>query len=116
MIFPEALADESEFDRFRHAIDVPLLANMTEFGKSRLLSRRVLEELGMNLVIYPVTLLRIAMGAVERALSTIGKDGSQEALVGEMQSRARLYEIIDYAGYAAFDESVSNFSLEAKGN
>lgn len=116
MIFPEALSDESEFERFRKAIGAPLLANMTEFGKSKLLSRRVLEELGINLVIYPVTLLRIAMGAVERALSTIGKDGSQEALVREMQSRARLYEIIDYAGYAAFDESVFNFTLGTKGN
>ena len=67
MIFPEALADESEFERFRKAIDVPLLANMTEFGKSKLLSRKALEDLGMNVVIYPVTLLRIAMGAVERA-------------------------------------------------
>ncbi len=116
MIFPEALADKSEFERFRKAIDVPLLANMTEFGKSELLSRNTLEELGMNLVIYPVTLLRIAMGAVERALSVIQKDGTQAGIVDEMQTRARLYEIIDYAGYAAFDESVFNFTVETKGN
>jgi methylisocitrate lyase len=116
MVFPEALTDESEFERFRKAIDVPLLANMTEFGKSKLLSRRTLEELGMNLVIYPVTLLRVAMGAVERALAAIEEHGTQEGLVDEMQSRARLYEIIDYAGYAAFDETVFNFNVETKGN
>jgi methylisocitrate lyase len=116
MVFPEALADESEFERFRKAIDVPLLANMTEFGKSKLLSRQTLEELGVNLVIYPVTLLRVAMGAVERALSTIQDDGTQSGLVDEMQTRARLYEIIDYAGYAAFDESLVDFNIETEGN
>lgn len=116
MIFPEALADESEFERFRKAIDVPLLANMTEFGKSKLLSRKALEDLGMNVVIYPVTLLRIAMGAVERALTAIQKDGTQAGIVDEMQTRARLYEIIDYEGYVAFDQSVFNFNVETKGN
>ncbi|MGA8296180.1 MAG: methylisocitrate lyase [Acidimicrobiales bacterium] len=116
MVFPEALADESEFERVRKAIDVPLLANMTEFGKSKLLSRRVLEDLGINLVIYPVTLLRVAMGAVERALKVIRDDGSQARLVDEMQTRARLYELIDYAGYVEFDESVSNYRLDEKGS
>lgn len=115
MIFPEALADESEFELVREAIDVPLLANMTEFGKSKLLTRRTLENVGVNLVIYPVTLLRVAMGAVERALSTIQGDGGQAGLIDEMQSRARLYEIIDYAGYAAFDDSIFNFTVETKG-
>jgi methylisocitrate lyase len=116
MIFPEALAGESEFERFRKAVDAPLVANMTEFGKSKLLSRQTLTDLGMNVVIYPVTLLRVAMGAVERALSTIEREGTQEGLIEKMQSRARLYEIIDYAGYAAFDESVFNFTIDSKGN
>jgi methylisocitrate lyase len=116
MIFPEALVDESEFERVRKAIDVPLLANMTEFGKSKLLSRRVLTDLGINLVIYPVTLLRVAMGAIERALVAIHDDGTQERLVDSMQTRARLYELIDYAGYAEFDESIFNFTIEKKGN
>jgi methylisocitrate lyase len=115
MIFPEALTDESEFERFRKAIDVPLVANMTEFGKSKLLARSTLEQLGMNLVIYPVTLLRVAMGAVERALLAIEEDGTQAGLIDEMQTRARLYEIIDYAGYATFDESIFNFTIETKG-
>lgn len=116
MIFPEALANESEFERFRKAIDAPLLANMTEFGKSQLLSRPVLEDLGVNVVIYPVTLLRVAMGAVERALSVIKDEGTQEGIVESMQTRARLYELLDYATYADFDESIFNFTLDEKGN
>jgi len=111
MIFPEALADEGEFEAFRRAIDVPLLANMTEFGKSRLLGAAALESLGMNVVIYPVTTLRLAMGAVEDGLRTIAGDGTQEALVGRMQTRARLYELLGYADYAALDAEVFNFSL-----
>ena len=81
MVFPEALADEAEFAAFRAAIDVPLLANMTEFGKSPLLSAATLESLGFNLVIYPVTLLRLAMGAIEDGLRTLLAEGSQASLV-----------------------------------
>ncbi|WP_207453866.1 methylisocitrate lyase [Desertivibrio insolitus] len=108
-IFPEALEGEREFEAMRAAIDVPLLANMTEFGKGTLLTREQLASLGMNIVIYPVTLLRLAMGAAERGLDTIKAEGTQESLLGEMQHRARLYELIDYAGYNAFDESVFTY-------
>ena len=65
LIFPEAMADEADFERFRAAIDVPILANMTEFGKSKLLDAKTLANLGVNVVIYPVTLLRLAMGAAD---------------------------------------------------
>lgn len=116
MIFAEALAGESEFEQIRKHLEVPLLANMTEFGKSTLLSRAVLEGLGINLVIYPVTLLRVAMGAVERALDEIANKGTQSGLIGEMQTRSRLYELVDYAGYAAFDESIYNFTIDEKGS
>jgi methylisocitrate lyase len=113
MIFPEAMADESEFEAVRTAIDVPLLANMTEFGKSDLLGASTLAALGINVVIYPVTLLRIAMGAVEAGLTTIREAGTQASLVASMQTRSRLYEVIDYAAYDVFDESVYNFQLDA---
>ncbi len=103
MVFPEALASEAEFAAFRVAVDVPLLANMTEFGKTPLLGADVLESLGIALVIYPVTLLRLAMGAVEEGLRRLLDDGSQQGLVGSMQTRARLYELIDYEGYNVFD-------------
>ncbi|MCW2950670.1 MAG: methylisocitrate lyase, partial [Thermoleophilia bacterium] len=84
---------------------------MTEFGKSELISASRLEALGYNMVIYPVTTLRIAMGAVERGLRHIAETGSQQALVPEMQTRARLYELIRYEQYTLFDSSVFNFNL-----
>jgi methylisocitrate lyase len=111
MIFAEALTDESEFEAFRAGVDVPLLANMTEFGKSKLLDAATLERLGVNVVIYPVTTLRIAMGAVEAGLRTIAADGTQASIVPAMQTRARLYELLDYADYNQFDSSVFNFTV-----
>jgi methylisocitrate lyase len=109
MLFPEALADEREFEAVRRAVDVPLLANMTEFGKSKLLDARTLADLGVNLVIYPVTGLRLAMGAVEDGLRRLRDDGTQAGLVDRMQTRARLYELLGYADYAALDQDVYNF-------
>ena len=82
---------------------MPLLANMTEFGKSPLLDVATLERLGVNVVIYPVTTLRIAMGAVEAGLRTIAAEGTQSSVVPAMQTRARLYELLDYDGYDARD-------------
>jgi len=111
MIFPEAMAGEAEFEAFRKALDVPLLANMTEFGKSKLLSKSQLESLGYNLVIYPVTTQRLAMFAVEQGLNAIKKDGSQEAVLDKMQTRSRLYEVLGYEDYNNFDSSLYNFKL-----
>jgi methylisocitrate lyase len=111
MIFPEALATPQEFETFRKAISVPLMANMTEFGKSPLLSIKQLSELGYNLVIYPVTTLRLAMKAIEDGLTTIALEGTQEPIVGEMQTRKRLYELLGYDKYAAIDEALFNFKL-----
>ncbi|MEU6483570.1 methylisocitrate lyase [Streptomyces sp. NPDC046887] len=110
-VFPEALADEAEFAAFRAAVDVPLLANMTEFGKGPLLDARTLEDLGYDIALYPVTLFRLAMGAVEDGLRTIATEGTQESLLPRMQTRSRLYEVLGYEEYAAFDSSVSDFTL-----
>lgn len=110
-IFPEAMADLSEFEAVRTAVDVPVLANMTEFGKSELFTTEQLASVGINLVIYPVSLLRIAMGAAERGLETILSEGSLKSEVAGMQTRARLYELLDYEAYNAFDSSVFNFTL-----
>ena len=110
-IFPEAMAGLEEFAAMRAAIDVPILANMTEFGKSDLFTTRQLADVGVNLVIFPVSLLRLAMGAAERGLDTILSEGSLTSRVPEMQTRARLYELVDYAGYASFDERVYTFDL-----
>jgi methylisocitrate lyase len=109
MLFPEALADEREFEAVRRAVDVPLLANMTEFGKSKLLDAGALADLGVNLVIYPVTGLRLAMGAVEDGLRRLRDDGTQAGLIDRMQTRARLYELLRYADYSSFDRDIHNF-------
>ena len=110
-IFPEAMAGLEEFAAMRAAVDVPILANMTEFGKSDLFTTQQLADVGVNLVIFPVSLLRLAMGAAERGLDTILAEGSLTSRVPEMQTRARLYELVDYAGYASFDERVYTFDL-----
>jgi len=114
MIFPEALANEQEFEAFRKAVKVPILANMTEFGKTKLLNAQQLESLGVNLVIYPMTNFRLAMKAIEDGLVKIKEDGTQEALVPQMQTRARLYEILRYESYNKLDQSIYNFSLSKK--
>lgn len=112
MIFPEALHDEGEFAVFRQSLTVPLLANMTEFGKSPLLTTQQLEELGYNLVIYPVTGLRLAMKAVEEGFTILKNHDSQGSLLSQMQTRKRLYELLQYEKYAQFDQTVYNFTLE----
>jgi methylisocitrate lyase len=110
-IFPEAMADLAEFEAVRKAVDVPILANMTEFGKSELFSTQQLADVGINIVIYPVSLLRIAMGAAERGLDALVAEGSLNSQVPQMQTRARLYELLDYESYNAFDTSVFNFKV-----
>ena len=111
-IFPEAMADLAEFEAIRAAVDVPILANMTEFGKSELFSNEQLANVGINLVIYPVSLLRLAMGAAERGLETIQREGSLNSEVATMQTRARLYELLDYEAYNSFDTSIYNFEVK----
>ncbi|GGK28886.1 2-methylisocitrate lyase [Pilimelia terevasa] len=110
-VFPEALADEAEFAAFRAALDVPLLANMTEFGKGPLLTADTLRGLGYNLVIYPVSTLRLAMGAVESGLRRIAADGTQAAVVAPMMTRSRLYDLVGYAHYAQVDADIASFTL-----
>ena len=112
-IFPEALADLGEFEQVCAALDVPVLANMTEFGKSALFTREQLASAGVAMVIYPVTLLRAAMGAAERVLETIAAEGTQEPRVPEMLTRARLYELVEYESYTRFDSSVFDFEVPA---
>ena len=111
MIFPEALVDAAEFAAFRAALNVPILANMTEFGKSKLLTVSELANLGINMVIYPVTTLRLAMGAIEEGLGVLSREGSQESLLDRMQTRARLYQLLRYEEYNRFDSSIFNFTL-----
>src|SRR6201999_3469185 len=94
LLFTEALAGPADFEKFRAAVDVPLLANMTEFGKSELLTTSQLTDIGYNVVIYPVTTLRLAMLAVEDGLCEIDAKGTQSDLLDRMQHRTRLYELL----------------------
>jgi methylisocitrate lyase len=111
LIFPEALGDEAGFERFRAAVDIPILANMTEFGKSKLLDAKTLSNLGINIVIYPVTLLRLAMHAAGEGLTALAEHGTQEQLLDRMQHRRDLYDLLDYQAYNAFDTGIFNFEL-----
>lgn len=111
MIFPEAMQDEKEFEAMRKAIKVPLLANMTEFGKGKLYSKTELENLGYNMVIYPVTTLRLAMGATEKGLDIIKSTGSQNGALDLMQTRKQLYDLTSYEDYNQFDQNIFNFKL-----
>lgn len=112
VIFTEALQDEGEFEAFRKAVKAPLLANMTEFGKSKLLTVKQLENLGFNIVIWPVTTLRLAMKAQEKGLQHILQHGNQEQILDQMQHRKELYELTKYEDYNAFDQSIYNFKLK----
>jgi methylisocitrate lyase len=112
-VFPEAMRTLAEFEAMANALDVPILANMTEFGKSELFSTEQLRSAGVNIVIWPVSLLRTAMGAAGRALDTLNEEGHLTSKLGEMQHRADLYELIDYESYNHFDSGVFNFTLDS---
>ena len=112
MIFPEAMKDESEFEKIRKKTKGYLLANMTEFGKSKLLNKKQLENLGYNVVIYPVTTQRLAMMNVEIGLKSIFKDGDQNKVIDKMQTRKRLYELVEYEKYNTPDKKITDFSTE----
>ncbi len=112
IIFPEALKDEIEFEKVRKSLSSYLLANMTEFGKSKLLNYKDLENLGYNIVLYPVTTQRLAMKNVEDGLRAIFTDGHQNNIIDKMQTRKRLYELVDYEKYNSLDEKIYNFNTE----
>jgi len=112
IIFPEAMKDEKEFEKIRKNSKVSLLANMTEFGKSKLLSANELQNLGYNIVIYPVTTQRLAMKNVEDGLKTIFKDGHQNNIIDKMQTRKRLYELVEYEKYNTPDKKITDFKTD----
>lgn len=114
VIFPEALESEEEFAEFASRIKAPLLANMTEFGKSPLIEAWKLEKMGYKFAIYPVTLLRVAMHSMKKALSIIREKGTQKELIPEMLTRKELYELIGYHEYEEFDEKMFKNIKEEK--
>jgi methylisocitrate lyase len=111
MIFPEGLTTEKEFADFASCLraSVPsclLLANMTEFGKTPLIPLSRFQAMGYSCVIYPVSMLRVAMGAVDKALAQLKREGSVEGFLGQMQTRKELYELIEYTPGAAWETPV----------
>jgi len=112
IIFPEALKDEKEFEKVRKSLNSYLLANMTEFGKSKLLNYKDLENLGYNIVIYPITTQRLAMKNVEDGLRAIFADGHQNNIIDKMQTRKRLYDLVEYEKYNSMDEKIYNFNTD----
>ena len=112
VIFPESMKDEKEFDSVRKNSKVYLLANMTEFGKSKLLSTKELKNLGYNIVIYPVTTQRLAMKNVEDGLKIIFKEGHQNNIMHKMQTRKRLYELVEYEKYNTLDKKITDFKTD----
>ena len=112
IIFPEALANEKDFELVRKNLDCYLLANMTEFGKTKLLNYKELENLGYNIVIYPITTQRLAMKNVEDGLRAIFDDGHQNNIIDKMQTRKRLYDLVEYEKYNSLDEKIYNFNTD----
>ena len=110
-IFPEALLDEREFAAVRAAIEVPMLANATEFGRGEPLSVSAMSDVGVNMVIFPVSLLRLAMGAAVKGLDALVADGAMTSMLDQMQTRSELYQLLDYPSYSLFDDAVFNFTI-----
>ncbi len=111
VIFPEAMADAGEFETFRRAIDLPMLANITEFGKSPLMTVQQLSDIGYNIAIYPAGALRLAMKTITEGLEVLKSEGTLESLLGRMQTRGELYELLRYEDYNMFDQDIFNFKV-----
>jgi len=103
VIFPEALESEEEFREYAKAVGGPLLANMTEFGKSPYLTAHQLEAIGYKIVIFPATAMRVALKAMWEFLTTLKEKGTQKGLIDRMLTRKELYEIIDYDKFHAYE-------------
>jgi methylisocitrate lyase len=105
-IFPEALTTEAMFREFASRVDAPLLANMTEFGRTPFFSADQFQDMGFKMVIWPVTSLRVSAKAVGELYAAIKRDGGAHSMVDRMQTRAELYDTIGYDDYEALDQSI----------
>jgi methylisocitrate lyase len=108
MIFPEALETREEFAEFRRKVKLPLLANMTEFGKTPYLTAAEFEDLGYDVVIFPVTAFRAMMKAVRMTLGVLKEEGTQKNILDSLMTRDEFYKLIDYKSYEELDERAMN--------
>lgn len=106
-IFPEALVTEEMFRAFARRIDAPLLANMTEFGRTPFFTAQQFEAMGYKMVIWPVSALRVANRAQEELYTVLARTGTTEPMLDRMQTRAELYETIGYHDFEALDASIA---------
>ncbi|MCD2137881.1 methylisocitrate lyase [Salinicoccus halitifaciens] len=111
IIFPEAMTDLEDFKKVKSSIDIPVLANMTEFGKTDYISKESFDQIGINLVIYPVSSLRAAAQSVKELYRTILEEGSQKPFLDKMQTRKELYEILNLREYEEMDNNISKTIL-----
>jgi methylisocitrate lyase len=107
VIFPEALESMKEFKEFARKVKAPLMANMTEFGRTPYLSVKEFVEMGYRMVLFPMTPFRVAMKAVQQALSELKNTGTQKRLLGRMQTRQELYDLVGYRSYEELDRKLS---------
>lgn len=114
-IFPEALESAEEFARFAQEVPGPLLANMTEFGRTPLLSVEEFAALGYRLVLFPMTAFRVMMKAVIETLTELKRSGTQRALLDRMQTRAELYDLLRYADYERLDRAIAGWKVGLPG-
>ncbi len=112
IVFPEALTDREEFRYFAENTDFPLLANMTEFGKTPFIKASEFQEMGYRFVIFPVTLFRIAAKAMDDALEALKVQGTQEGIINNMMTRKEQYEVINYDFYRDFDKNIARRKLK----
>ncbi len=115
VIFPEALQSREEFVEFARRVKAPLLANMTEFGKTPYITAREFEEMGYKVVIFPVTTFRYAMGAVREALNVLKREGTQRSLLDRMMTREEVYRLIGYWGYEEWDRRIASEAFKQLG-
>lgn len=107
-IFPEGLESESEFAEFRAAVSAPLIANMTEFGKTPIISAARFSDLGYEMVIFPMTAFRVMLRALDETYSELLAIGTQAGLIDRMRSRQELYQLLEYPQYDALDKEWSS--------
>ncbi len=108
MVFPEALTSEKEFIDFSRRISVPLLANMTEFGKTPYITAESFKKMGYSCVIFPVTAFRAGAKAMEKAFNIIAKEGTQANITNDLMTRSEQYDVINYSFYQDLDEELSD--------
>ncbi len=108
MIFPEALVSEKEFTEFSKAVHAPLLANMTEFGKTPYINASTFQKMGYKCVIFPVTAFRAGAKAMEKTFDAIAKDGTQVNILSDLMTRSEQYDVINYSFYQNLDKDLGS--------